>query len=62
MQNEARIANEKASTVKTLMSLQEVENSRIRAEAEAEAIKIAAKSVQLPSVLPEGLFRGKMKR
>ncbi len=55
-QNEARIANEKASTVKTLMSLQEVENSRIRAEAEAEAIKIAAKSVQLPSVLPEGLF------
>lgn len=55
-ENEARIANEKASTVRTLMALQEVENSRIRAEAEAEAIKIAAKSVQLPSVLPEGLF------
>lgn len=55
-QNEARIANEKATTVKTLMSLQEVENSKIMAQAQAEALKIAAKSVQLPSVVPEGLF------
>lgn len=55
-QNEARIANEKASTVRTLMAIQEVENSKVLAEAQAEALKIAAKSVQLPSVVPEGLF------
>ena len=55
-ENEAAIARQKSNTVTTLMALQEVENSKIRAEAEAEAIKIAAAHVQLPSVVPEGLF------
>lgn len=55
-QNEAAIAATKASSVGSLKALQEVENSRILAEAQAEAIKLAAKDLKLPDVVPEGVF------
>lgn len=55
--NEASIAREKASAVSSLKALQEVENSKILAQAQADAIVISAKTgVTLPSVLPESMF------
>lgn len=55
--NEASIAREKASAVQSLKALQEVENSKILAEAQAKAVVESAKAgVTLPSVLPESMF------
>lgn len=55
--NEAKIANIKASTVGTLLRLQEVENSKILTQAQADAIRISAeKGIVLPDVVPESVF------
>ncbi len=54
--NEAQIARTKASSVAALKSLQEVENSKILAQAQADALKIAAQNVKLPDVIPENTF------
>ena len=56
-QNEASIAREKASAVNSLRSLQEVENTKILAQAQADAIVITAqKGIVLPNIVPESSF------
>lgn len=55
--NDANIAREKASAVASLKALQEVENSKILAEAQAKAVIVTAeKGIVLPNVLPESMF------
>lgn len=55
-QNEANIAATKASSVNALKAIQEVENSKIIAQAQADAIVEFAKNAKLPDVIPEGVF------
>lgn len=54
--NKTRIANEQAQAAPAMMRLQEIENSKIIAEAQAEAIVEFAKNATLPNILPESTF------
>lgn len=56
-QNERDIAATKASAVSSLRALQDVENSKIMAQAQADAIRITAeKGIKLPDIMPESAF------
>jgi hypothetical protein len=54
--NKTRIANEQAQAAPAMMKLQEIENSKIIAAAQAEAIVEFAKNATLPNILPESTF------
>lgn len=55
-QAKATVAAIQAESAAAMLKLQEVENSRILAQAKAEAIIAFAKEARLPSVLPESSF------
>jgi hypothetical protein len=54
--NQADVARLKSSTIDVERTRQEIENSRLLAEAQARAIEVFAHNAQLPAVLPESAF------